>query len=160
MSGPISKLYAAEGQLWLRVNHGHSVSEHWLRDNAPDLYAEWWAAPSAAAQDQVALRIEQRLDDVEGPDVSTAAVNRMVERVAEAGSWELMARHRQSSAQERQASPQRTIRSSSLISSQLRAQRSQISAHAAQVWTCNSEWRNMKFALVWQISAQSANNRR
>src|SRR5947209_4482962 len=59
MSGPISKLYAEEGQLWLRVNHGHSVSEHWLRDNAPDLYAEWWAAPSAAAQDQVALRIEQ-----------------------------------------------------------------------------------------------------
>jgi hypothetical protein len=39
------------------------------------------------------------------------------------------------------------------------AQRSQISAHAAHTIACSGESLSMKFALVWQISAQSSNSR-
>jgi hypothetical protein len=39
------------------------------------------------------------------------------------------------------------------------AQRSQTSAHAAHTIACSGESLSMKFALVWQISAQSSNSR-
>lgn len=61
----VSKLYSEEGQIWLQVSPGHSVSEGWLEERAPDLYAQWWAAPSLSARDQLALQIEDRLDALE-----------------------------------------------------------------------------------------------
>jgi hypothetical protein len=65
-----------------------------------------------------------------------------------------MARH--DAAHRLHISAQAAIRVSfSLIAPQSRAQRSQTSAHAAHVWTCKSDPRSMKLALVWQISAQS-----
>lgn len=68
MGTGVSQLYAEEGQMWLRVSPGHAISEQWLQEQAPDLYAEWWAARSVAARDQLALRIEQRLEELESAD--------------------------------------------------------------------------------------------
>ena len=65
MGAGVSELYSEEGQMWLRVSPGHSVSEQWFEEQAPDLYAQWWGAPSVAARDQLALRIEQRLEEFE-----------------------------------------------------------------------------------------------
>jgi hypothetical protein len=62
----------------MRVSPGHSISERWLEEQAPDLYARWWDAPSLGARDQVARDIEKRLEDLEAAE-----------------SWEKMAlRHR------------------------------------------------------------------
>jgi hypothetical protein len=44
--------------MWVRVSPGHAISELWLEERAPDLYARWWAAPSVGARDHVALQIE------------------------------------------------------------------------------------------------------
>ncbi len=68
MSTGVSQLYAEEGQMWLRASSGHAISAQWLQEQAPDLSAEWWAAPSVAARDQLALRIEQRLEELESAD--------------------------------------------------------------------------------------------
>lgn len=59
------------------------------------------------------------------------------------------------SAQLRQASAQ-SSNCSPPIASQLSAHRVHTSAHTAQVRRWRGEPRNMKFALVWQISAQSS----
>ena len=64
-SAGVSEVYAEEGELWLRVSPGHAVSERWLQERAPDLYAQWWAAPGAGARDRLALQIEQRLEELE-----------------------------------------------------------------------------------------------
>lgn len=78
MSAGISEVYAEEGQMWLRVSPGHAVSEQWLREQAADLYAEWWAAPGAAQRDRLALQIEHRLEELEGLEGSwRPAVDRM-----------------------------------------------------------------------------------
>ena len=63
--GGVSEIFAEEGELWLRVSPGHAVSEQWLRESAPDLYAEWWAAPGAGVRDRLALQIEDRLEELE-----------------------------------------------------------------------------------------------
>ena len=69
MSSPsaagVSEVYAAEGESWRRVSPGHSISERRLQECAPDLYAQWWAAPSATQPDQVALTIYRCLDELE-----------------------------------------------------------------------------------------------
>jgi hypothetical protein len=64
-SAGVSEVYAEEGELWLRVSPGHAVSERWLQERAPDLYAQWWAAPGAGVRDRLALQIEQRLEELE-----------------------------------------------------------------------------------------------
>lgn len=68
MSAGVSGLYREEGQSWLRVSPGHAVSEQWLEERAPDLYARWWDAPSAQARDAVAQSIEQRLEELESAE--------------------------------------------------------------------------------------------
>jgi hypothetical protein len=65
MSAGVSGLYSEQGQMWLRVSPGHAISEQWLQERAPELYARWWDAPSLAARDQVALQIEKRLEELE-----------------------------------------------------------------------------------------------
>lgn len=64
-SAGISEVYAEEGEQWLRVSPGHAVSEHWLQERAPDLYAQWWPAPDAGLRDQLARQIEHRLEELE-----------------------------------------------------------------------------------------------
>jgi Phosphoenolpyruvate carboxykinase N-terminal domain len=59
MSAGASGLSSEEGQMWARVSPGHAISELWLEERAPDLYARWWAAPSVGARDHVALQIEK-----------------------------------------------------------------------------------------------------
>jgi hypothetical protein len=58
MSAGASGLSSEEGQMWVRVSPGHAISELWLEERAPDLYARWWAAPSVGARDHVALQKE------------------------------------------------------------------------------------------------------
>lgn len=70
ISTAVSQVYAEDGQTWLRVSPGHAVSEEWLKERAPDLYAEWWAAPGAGQRDRLALQIEQRLEEIEGVEGS------------------------------------------------------------------------------------------
>ena len=65
MSAGVNRVYSEEGQLWMRVSAGHSVSEQWLEERAPDLAAQWWAAPSSTTRDRLALQIEQRLEELE-----------------------------------------------------------------------------------------------
>lgn len=79
-SAGVSEVYAEEGELWLRVSPGHAVSERWLQDRAPDLYAEWWAAPGAGARDRLALQIEQRLEELESTGSWRQAVTRSQEQ--------------------------------------------------------------------------------
>ncbi len=64
----VSTLYNEEGQLWMRVSPGHSISERWIEERAPDLYARWWDAPSLGTRDQVARDIEKRLEDLEAAE--------------------------------------------------------------------------------------------
>ena len=61
MSAGVSGLYRDEGQVWLRVSPGHAISEQWLEERAPDLYARWWDAPSLPARDEVARSIHVRI---------------------------------------------------------------------------------------------------
>ena len=68
MSAGVSGLYSEEGQMWLRVSPGHAISEQWLEERAPELYARWWDAPSVGARDQVALQIEKRLEELEAAE--------------------------------------------------------------------------------------------
>src|SRR4051812_23168390 len=70
----VSQVYTEEGESWLRVSPRHSISERWLHERAPDLYAQWWAAPSAAQRDQVAHAIEQRLEELEAAPTWRQAV--------------------------------------------------------------------------------------
>ena len=67
MSAEVSGLYSEERRMWLRVSPDHAISEQWLQERAPELYARWWDTPSLAARDQVALQIEKRLEELEGP---------------------------------------------------------------------------------------------
>ena len=53
--------------MWARVSPGHAISEQWLHERAPDLYARRWDA-RLAARDQVALHIEKRLEELESAD--------------------------------------------------------------------------------------------
>lgn len=76
----VSEVYAEEGELWLRVSPGHAVSERWLQERAPDLYAEWWAAPGAGVRDRLALQIEQRLEELESSGSWRQAVTRSREQ--------------------------------------------------------------------------------
>ena len=62
-----SELYAEDGTIWLLVSGGHSISEAWLREHAPDLYAEWLTTSDADERDEIATHIEHRLEQVEGP---------------------------------------------------------------------------------------------
>jgi hypothetical protein len=68
MSAGASGLYSEEGQMSLRVSPGHAISEQWLHECAPELYARWWDAPSLAARDEVALQIEKRLEELEAAE--------------------------------------------------------------------------------------------
>jgi hypothetical protein len=79
-SAGVSEVYAEEGELWLRVSPGHAVSERWLQERAPDLYAEWWAAPGAGVRDRLALQIEQRLEELESTGSWRQAVTRSQEQ--------------------------------------------------------------------------------
>lgn len=76
MGTGVSDVYAEDGQTWLRVSRGHAVTEDWLLEKAPDLYADWWAAPSGDARDQIALTIEQRLEELESTDGRREAADR------------------------------------------------------------------------------------
>ncbi|WAX58526.1 hypothetical protein M6B22_07110 [Jatrophihabitans cynanchi] len=80
VSGGVSQVYTEEGESWLRVSPGHSISERWLQERAPDLYAQWWAAPSGAQRDQLAHVIEQRLDELEAAPTWRQAANAAGER--------------------------------------------------------------------------------
>lgn len=82
-SAGLSEVYAEEGELWLRISPGHAVSERWLQEHAPDLYAQWWTAPDAGLRDQLARQIEQRLEELE----------------ATAGSWRQAAARNQELAE-------------------------------------------------------------
>jgi hypothetical protein len=68
MSAGASGLYSEDGQLWLRVSPGHAISEQWLHECAPELWARWWDAPSVGGRDQVALHIEKRLEELEAAE--------------------------------------------------------------------------------------------
>jgi hypothetical protein len=68
MSAGVSGLYREEGKVWLRVSPGHAISEQWLEDRAPDLYARWWDAPSLRAREEVARSIEMRLEELESAE--------------------------------------------------------------------------------------------
>ena len=67
MSAEVSRLHSEERRMWLRVSPGHAISEQWPQGAASKLYARWWDTPSLAAREQVALQIEKRLEDLEGP---------------------------------------------------------------------------------------------
>ena len=68
MSAGVSGLYSEEGLIWLRVSPGHAISEQWLEERAPDLYARWWDAPSLHARDEMARSIEKRLEELEAAE--------------------------------------------------------------------------------------------
>jgi hypothetical protein len=92
MSSAVSTIYAEEGELWLRVSPGHAISERWLRERTPELYAQWWAAPSTTVRDELALQIERRLEELEAgsagrltpdPRQQQPAQSAMTDRVAQ-----------------------------------------------------------------------------
>jgi hypothetical protein len=66
MGDEASALYMEDDQLWMRVSPGHSVNADWIKEHAPDLFEQWRAAPGAAQRGRLALRIEQRLEEIEG----------------------------------------------------------------------------------------------
>ncbi len=70
MSAGVSRMYAEEAQMWLRMSPGHAVSDEWLLKRAPDLYAQWWATNGGAQRDRIAVKIEQRLEELEGVEGS------------------------------------------------------------------------------------------
>lgn len=92
-SAGVSEVYAEEGELWLRVSPGHAVSERWLQERAPDLYAEWWAAPGAGARDRLALQIEQRLEELESTGSWRQAVTRSQEQTGPSAVVDRVARY-------------------------------------------------------------------
>ncbi len=92
-SGGVSEVYAEEGELWLRVSPGHAVSERWLQERAPDLYAQWWAAPGAGARDRLARQIEQRLEELESTGSWRQAVTRSQEQAGPPAVADRVARY-------------------------------------------------------------------
>ena len=73
MSAGVSGVYIEEVERWLRVSPGHAISERWLQDRAPELYAQWRAASSVVARDRLALQIEARLEELESTSGGQAA---------------------------------------------------------------------------------------
>lgn len=78
----VSALFGEDGQLWKRVSRGDSISEQWLEERPPGLYASPWGTPTLGARNQVVRDIARQLEDLEAAE-----------------SWEKMAsRHRAETA--------------------------------------------------------------
>jgi hypothetical protein len=63
----VSRVIYDGGQRFLRVTRDHAISELWLAEHEPGLYALWLRATSAIIRDGLAATIDQRFDAIEFP---------------------------------------------------------------------------------------------
>lgn len=61
----VSRLVVEDGQRLLRTSREHAISEDWLLEHAPDLFAAGRTATPAPRRDAIAAAIDRRFDAVE-----------------------------------------------------------------------------------------------